>query len=555
MNHRLDTGGYGGPPLGTGSNPPVGGRGGPAAPRRRSWARIASLCAVGLLTLGCATGPRRWFCNGMKVGPNYRRAAAPVAEQWIDGGDSHLRPQATDYSHWWAAFGDPVLDDLVHAAYEQNLPLKVAAMRVLEARAQRGVAAGGLFPQKQQAIGQYSRAKFSENGFPFGQIPLGKLAYDTWTVGLDTAWELDFWGRFRRAIESADASLNAQIENYDDVLVILQAEVAATYIELRTLQERLALARKNVQLQNNTLRITTERFEGDVVSELDVQQARSSVAVTSSLIPVLTTNQRKAQNRLCTLLGTPPHDLREELSQSHGIPSAPPEIAVGIPADLLRRRPDIRRAERQAAAQCAQIGIAESDLYPRLSLTGTIAIRAENFSHLFEGDSVAGEVGPGFRWNILNYGRIRNNILVQDARFQQAVMQYQQAVLHANEEVENAIAAYLQEQLRVKDLQASADAIARAVELANLQYEEGLIDFQRLLDSQRGLVIQQDSLAQSRGNVALHLVTLYKALGGGWQMRYRPNQPAALSQIDQATKMAPEPPNETPVPTLLPTPE
>lgn len=482
-----------------------------------------------VLTSGCTTGPKEWVRNGFKVGPNYGRPPAPVANEWIDSENDNVLPEATDYSYWWATFDDPVLNELVAVTYQQNLPLKIAGIRVLEARAQLRVAQGGLFPQSQQGVGKYSRTRMSENSYPFGEFPLPKMEFDTWSVGLDAAWELDFWGRFRRAVESADANLNARIENYDAVLVILQAEVVATYVQLRTLEERLALARKNVEIQTNTLRITQDRFNQGVVSELDVKQALSVLGATKSLIPVLQAGRRKTQNRLCTLMGMPPANVEAVLRGPGKIPSAPPEVAVGIPADLLRRRPDVRRVEREAAAQCALIGVAESELYPHIAITGTIAFEAEHFSDLFKGGSIAGMVGPGFRWNILNYGRIRNNIRVQDARFHQLVLQYQETALRANEEVENAITDYLREQQRVKSLQVSSDATADAVKLANDQYQQGLIDFQRVLDSQRALVQQQDTLTESRGNVALHLVALYKALGGGWQMRFQPSPAAATS--------------------------
>jgi NodT family efflux transporter outer membrane factor (OMF) lipoprotein len=504
------------------------------ASRARVAAVVPILLATALLVSGCTTGPKEWIQNGFKVGPEYGRPPAPVADEWIDSEDGNVRSEPTDYSYWWATFNDPVLNELVDAAYEQNLPLKIAGMRVIEARAQRGVAAGTLFPQQQQMTGSFARSAFSDNSFPFGWFPLPKMSFDTWSVGFDAAWELDFWGRFRRAVESADANLNAQIENYDDMLVILQAEVAATYIQTRTLEHRLALARKNVELQKNTLRITQARFDQGVVGELDVRQAQSVLGATESLIPAFETGRRRAQNRLCTLLGMPPYDLQAELGGYGTIPNAPPEVAVGIPAELLRRRPDVRRAERTAAAQCAKIGIAESDLYPRIAISGTIAFEAENFGDLFDGKSLAGGVGPGFRWNILNYGRIRNNIRVQDARFSQLVLQYQETVLRANEEVETAITAYLHEQERVKSLDVSASATARAVELANAQYKQGLIDFQRVLDSQRALVLQQDTLAESRGNVALNLVALYKALGGGWQTRFQSGQAVAAPPAETA---------------------
>ena len=305
--------------------------------------------------------------------------------------------------------------------------------------------------------------------------------------------------------------------------------------------------------------ITQNRFNHGLVSELDVKQAQSIVGATESIIPTLQIQHRKARNRLCILLGMPPEDMKNRLGSPGTIPSAPPSVAVGIPAELLRRRPDVRRAEREAAAGCARIGIAESELYPHIGITGSIGFEAEDFGQLFRGDSVAGMVGPGFRWNILNYGRIRNNVRVHDARFRQLVLQYQETVLRASEEVENAITAYLREQVRVKSLHQSAQATAEAVELANIQYEQGLIDFQRVLDSKRALVCQQDApiyrgparcntredhlrrtgiagcchLSESCGNVARNLVAVYKALGGGWQMHDVPNRiPSTGDQPD-----------------------
>jgi len=515
---------------------------------------LALVLTITLATTGCTTGPGEWIRNGFKVGPNYARPPAPVADDWIDSDSPELNQEEADYSNWWAVFHDPVLNDLVNTAHEQNLPLKIAGMRVLEARAQLDVAKGTLFPQQQQMAGDYVRTEFSNNSFPFGSFPLPKMIFDTWSLGFDAAWELDFWGKFRRMIESADANLNAKVENYDDALVILQAEVAAMYTETRTLEERLRLAHKNVTLQKNTVRITQDRFENGMVSNLDVQQARSNLAATESMIPVLETMHRRTQNRLCTLLGMPPRDLASRLGRGE-IPGAPPEVAVGIPAELLRRRPDVRRAEREAAAQCARIGIAESELYPQIAITGTIAVEAEYFSNLFDWDSITGAVGPGFRWNILNYGRLRSNIRVQDARFGQLVLKYQETVLRANEEAENAITAYLREQARVEFLQESTEATAQAVELADAQYDQGLIDFQRVLDSQRVLVQQQDMLAQSRGNVALNLIALYKALGGGWQVRFGQirTPEATLAESPPEEELTPEdkaplPPEPLPVP-------
>ena len=475
---------------------------------------------------------REWWANDFKVGPNYSQPTADVANDWIDAGQSRLIRNGTEDVRWWTAFGDSTLDRLIVAASQQNITLRIAGARILEARAQCGIAEGNLFPQQQEATGGYSRSAMSANTYPFNTLSafglvLPTYTYDQTQVGFDAAWELDFWGRFRRAIEAADAHLDAQVAGYDDVLVMLQAELAASYIQMRAFEERLLLARKNVELQTQTLKLATLRYNGGLVSELDVQQATSNLAVTESLIPNLETGHRRMQNRVCVLLGQPPYALDQMVNSPGTIPVPPPQVIVGIPADLLCRRPDIRRAERMAAVQSAQIGIAESEFYPHIAITGSIGVQAEQLNQLFTPQSLAGSIGPGFRWNILNYGRITNNVRAENAKFQQALLAYCDTVLRADEEVENGIVGYLREQDRVKSLEKSARAAARAVEIAMLQYEKGVIYYQPLLDSQRVLVQQQDAMAESRGLVAIDLVAIYKALGGGWQARLAENQPAA----------------------------
>jgi len=286
---------------------------------------------------------------------------------------------------------------------------------------------------------------------------------------------------------------------------------------MRAFEERLELAQQNVDLQKETLRIVDLRCQKGAVSDLDLEQAKANLAITESLIPALETGHRRVRNRLCVLLGMPPRDLQDHVGGPGKVPVAPAEVVVGVPADLLNRRPDVLRAEREAAAQSARIGIATAEFYPHISITGTFNLEAEQFARLFDTASQAGHVGPSFRWSILNYGRIANNVRVQDALFQQALVNLQETVLRADEEVENGIIGFLKEQLRVKTLEESCRATARAARLAVRQYEEGIIDYQPVLDTQRMLVRQQDSLAESRGLVAINLVAVYKALAGGWQ--------------------------------------
>ena len=518
-------------------------------PRQRPGQRLARMASGATLLIlavslaGC-TSTREWWSNGFKVGPNYCPPDAKVADCWIDASDPHLRGGPEDNVCWWTAFGDPTLDRLVAEASQQNLTLKMAGFRILEARAQRGIAEGNLFPQQQEATASYSRNVMSQNAYPFNAFKglLPGYSYENWSAGFDAAWELDFWGRFRRAVESADAHLDAQVEGYDNVLVLLQAEVAASYIQMRAYEERLALARKNVELQKETLRIVALREQQGLVTELDVQQATANLGATESLIPTLVTGHRTAQNRLCILMGEPPHLLSQTVKSPGSIPVPLQEVVVGIPGELLCRRPDVRQAERDAATQSARIGIAEAEFYPHIAITGSIGVQAVQASQLFESSSLVGAIGPGFHWNILNYNRIQNNVRAEDARFQQAVLNYCNTVLRANEEAEDGIVAFLQEQERVKSLEKSTRAAARAVELATLQYEKGLISYQPLLDSERALVQQQDALAESRGSVGLDLVAIYKALGGGWRARLpgpqgtapEPIPPGATSPASQA---------------------
>ncbi|MEN6450575.1 MAG: efflux transporter outer membrane subunit, partial [Thermoguttaceae bacterium] len=353
-----------------------------------------------VLLLAVAAGCTSWrdyVHNGFKVGPNFCPPQAAVAPCWIDAANANVRSEPTDAAAWWQTFNDPALNALVCDAYRQNLTLRVAGLRILEARAQRAIVAGELFPQTQQLAGAYTRngnslnaANTSPNRF-----------FDDWQTGAGFAWELDFWGQFRRALESADAHLSSTIYNYDDVLVILISDVATNYMTLRTAEQRILYARKNVEIQKGSLRLADVKFTNGATTRLDVTQAQSNLSQTQATIPPLVALRRQAANQICILLGMPPHDLEAILGQ-RDIPAASPTVVVGIPADLLRRRPDIRRAECDAAAQCAQIGVATAALYPHFSISGTIFYDAQNFKDLFEPNSFGGTVGPSFRWDVLN---------------------------------------------------------------------------------------------------------------------------------------------------------
>lgn len=477
---------------------------------------VTASAATAFLASGCSL--QQWVDNGFKVGPNYSRPPAPVASAWIDYQDPRVKSEERDLSEWWRVFNDPTLDSLIETAYQQNLTLRVAGSRILEAQAVRGIAVGSLFPQVQQAFGDATRNKISS------QVanPASNQWFSQWDGGFTASWELDVWGRFRRAIEAADAELDASIENYDDVLVILLSDIASNYVQYRTFQERLTYARTNVEIQTRAFQLAQDKFQAGATTERDVHQARQVLEQTRATIPALETGLRQANNALCVLLGMPPENLSRLLGATGSVPATPTDVGVGVPADLIRRRPDIRRAERLVAAQSARIGIAEADLYPHFSLLGTIGVSAEQFGDLFKTPgSMVGTIGPSFRWDILNYGRLLNAVRLQDARFQQLAFAYQDSVLQAGREAENAIYGFLKAQEQTTYQQASADAALRTLEITREQYRLGAVDFTPVFLFESTLAQQQDQLAVARGNIAQNLIAIYRSLGGGWDMRLK----------------------------------
>ena len=495
----------------------VGGTGQPTT-QRKAYARPCSVAsgvsrywvgviAVSVLICGCTT-----------VGPDYVRPSADVAGQWMEVDDPRIKAEPPGHREWWTVFNDPVLNFLVDTAYKQNLTLRSAGIRILEARARLGISVGFQYPQQQTGTYSFRRINLSENFDP-GSLPSSSTEFSSNMIGFDAGWELDFWGKFRRGLESANADMGASIANYDDILVSLVAEVAATYVQIRTFEERLRFARQNVKIQTRSFQIADVRFRNGAVTELDVQQAKANLRNTEALIPELEMGLRQAQNALSILLGMPPRDLQDVLGSPTPIPTVPPDVAIGVPADLLRRRPDIQRAERLAAAQSAHIGIAVSDLYPTIKIAGAFGWQANDVTDLFQSASIMGSAGTSIVWPIFNYGRIKNNVRVQDARFQQVVVDYQNSVLKAAGEVENAVVAFLRTQEAVKLLADSVKASRRWEQLALIQYREGLIDFTPVLDSEEFLAAQEDRLAQTTGDIAVSLIAMYKGLGGGWEIR------------------------------------
>ncbi len=476
----------------------------------RSVASAAVLALALMANCGCS-GLRHWAHNGFKIGPNHCPPPAPTAEMWVEQDADHVVPAPPEDFAWWTVFNDPVLCGLIDRAYEENLDLAAAVTRIMEARARRGIAVGNLFPQSQTALATYAHGQISRNlGLP---VP---ASFNVWADGFNASWELDLWGRLRRNIEASNANLDAAVEGYGNSLVVLLSEVATNYVQLRTFEQRLIYARENVDIQTKSLELVQVRFDLGTASELDLRQAKASLAQTQATIPPLEASHRLAANQLCVLLGMPVIDLASEL-QPAPIPSAPPQVAVGIPADLLRKRPDVRRAERQVATQSAQIGIAEADLYPRLAVGGFIGYVANDFNDLFDSRSFTGFIFPTLQWKILNYGRLVNNIRVQDALFENSVLQYQQTVLRAGREVEDALVQFVQAQRQARFLEQSVTESRRALEIVQEQFKEGTADFNRVYTIQSQVVDQQDQLAAVQGNIALYLIQVYKALGGGWE--------------------------------------
>lgn len=471
-------------------------------PREEETIRPLALLPAALVVLlvGCAA-----------VGPDYVRHETPSPATWnagLRGGLSAEEMNPRTLASWWTVLDDPVLSSLIEGAVEGNLDLGEARARVREARARVRVSGADLFPAV-DASGSVSQRRSSEESG-------GGATRELYAAGFDASWELDLFGGKRRAIEAAEAELQASEEDLRDVLVTLLAEVALNYVEVRRFQTRLSIAQANLDAQEETYNIARWRSQAGLTTQLDVEQARYNLEQTRSQIPTLQTGLEQAKNRLAVLLGRHPGSLEDLLAERKAIPVTPLEVAVGVPADTLRRRPDVRRAERQLAAQTAQIGVATAELYPKFSLIGSIGLEALSLGDLFSSGARTSAIGSNMAWTIFDVGRIRGNIEVQTALQEQALISYEAAVLTALEDVENALVAYADEQARRQSLMEAAQAAQTVVDLARDQYSSGLIDFQVVLDAQRSLLSLQDQLAVSEGEVTSNLISLYKALGGGW---------------------------------------
>lgn len=477
--------------------------------------RIAIPIAAGAIMAGCAL-----------VGPDFVTPSAPAKDRWVRSAVathdeySGVTERRQPSVEWWRRFNDPTLNKLVGMAYQQNLTVRMAAIRIYEARAQLGIVIGDQYPQSQTVGGGFKQERVSKEVGILKKV--SKVidfdpTFEEWSVGFDAGWELDLWGQVRRGIESATANLVAKIADYDDVLVTVTGDVATAYVTIRELQEELALSRRAVNNQAQSLKITELRFKNGVTTELDVDEATALINNTKADIPALESDLAKAKNALAILLGVPPGDIDGMVDRPGAIPRPPAEVGIGVPVDLLRRRPDIRAAEMRAAAQAAQIGVAKADLYPQFGISGAVGFKASDFSDLFTGKALTGLINPGISWNILNYGRIRNNVRVQDAKYQELIVNYQQTVLKAYAEVEDALTAFLKAKQQALYLSRSVEASRKASRIALAQYEDGTTDFTRVLNTQTALLRSEQRLAAVRADVVTNLIAVYKGLGGGWQ--------------------------------------
>ncbi len=469
-----------------------------------------------------------WLAGGCAVGPDYKPPQVSTPAAWQEGGQRGVDTQTADMAKWWQAFNDSLLDSLVERAVQSNLDLRLAEARIRESRALIDVTAAGLWPALNVA-GSYSRNRSSRNAFgSFGSAGAGgsggagspggfSLENNFFKTGFDANWEIDIFGGTRRQVEAARATLEASIEDRRSVLVTLLGDLAKNYIDLRGFQRRLAVAQANLRAQQDTLNLTRIRFDAGLASDFDVAQAEGQAKATEAQIPTLQTALKQTAYGIDILLGAQPGTTWDELARDAPIPALPPQANVGLPVDLLRRRPDIRSAERQLAAATAQVGAATADLYPKFSLTGNIGLQSISASDWFTGRSRFWSIGPTITWPVFDAGRIRATIEVRNAQQEQALRLYEKSVLTAFQDVENALVNYGNEQTRYRSLLDAVAANRRALQMANDLYVQGLVPFLNVLDAERTLYNSESDLAVSEASLASNLVALYKALGGGWE--------------------------------------
>lgn len=472
---------------------------------------ILALSALLCLALGCT------------VGPDFKRPEPEMPSQWMGPeepveGPSEAGMERKELVEWWGVFQDPVLASLIDRAVQSNLDIRLAETRIRQARAYRFMESAGWWPMVD--VGASASRGRTPLGGSTGGVDAGGITRSLYRAGLDAAWELDIFGGTRRAVEAADADIQSAIEEKRAVWVSLAAEVALIYLDLRAFQQLILIAGDNLRAQEHSVMLTKRRFEGGFVSGLDVRNAEAQAATTAAQIPALESMARQSIYSLGLLLGQQPSALIEELSPMGTIPSGPPRVPAGLPSELLRQRPDIRQAEAQIHAATARIGVATADLFPRINILGSGGFQGGNREDLTSWSGRFWSLGATLSWPLFDAGRIRAHIEAREAMQEQSLLEYQKTVLTALKEVEDALIASTKEQERRESLKAAVAANRKAVDLANQLYTEGHTDFLNVLNAQRSLLATQEALAQSDRNISQDLVSLYKALGGGWD-----NQP------------------------------
>ena len=448
--------------------------------------------------------------SGCMVGPDYKAPDRSKELNISTTAHSDLLLKKTDLSQWWNIFNDPLLTSLVKRAEEDNLDLKIALARIREARAIIGVIDSGLYPVL-DGNGSIGWGKESES-----INPLATSEQTRYNLSADASWEIDLFGRVRRSIEAATADYQATWEEHNDVLITILAEVASNYLRIRSQQAQLQTSLANITSQSSMLKITRVRYDNGLATYLDVAQATQVLTSTEADLPVIRATLAENITSLSVLTGEPSDTLRNELQQVRLTPLPPETVTVGIPADRIRKRPDIRKAERNLAAQTARIGIATADLYPSFSLTGTFGFSSLNSGDFFNSKSQVYGFGPSFNWNIFNMGKIRQQIEVEDAKTEQALHQYELTMRRAIKEVEDSLVGYHEQHIRFIALQESVKASREVLDMSTKLYKDGLSGFQNVLDAQRSLLSAENNLDIARGNTSIQLVGLYKSLAGGW---------------------------------------
>ena len=465
-------------------------------------------CAVILLLIS----------TGCRVGPDYKKPDVNMPVEFVSTLPNVEVGISGDLSMWWKNLDDPVLDSLVDKVMQGNLDLKVAGDRIAQAQAVRSIISSSDKPAI-DVEGSAMRESYSLNSL-FGPF-LPNRRNNDYIGAFDASWELDLFGRTARSVEAAEADIDAEKENRRAVMVAMSAGVAKQYILLRQLQKQIEVANNNIQIQQSTLDVVKHRFEAGMVNELVLQQAEAQLEVTLAVLPKLDTALKQAIHRIGILTGQEPRALEKQLMVNGEIPAIKPMIPIGLPSELLTRRPDIRQAERNLAAATANIGVATADLFPRFSLTGALGQESTNTGSFADSESRTWSLASGFSWPVLDWGKIRANIRLQDAKQQQALNIYTKTILIALEDVENALVAYGNEQQRLRFLEAGTEANRKSVEMATQRYQKGLVDFLNVLDAQRQLYQSEDAMIVSRGQLALSLIALYESLGGGWNMQQK----------------------------------